>query len=419
MKKLLSAILAVAAVVSACKKSETPGTPTVSFIEPSTSNGTVTLMLSVSNYSSTEAVSVPVEFEGTAVLGTDYTVSAEAFIVGGPAPVLAITITPVTFSNNKIIASISAPSGFTLGEKSQLEITLDAGSFGSMGRLTFDSAKADIFATGNIGILISTMDDTDDQWMDNDTYISVEVDTENSTAVLGEHFEFVGGQYAFVEGDNYEGSVKIKVLKCEEGKNTFTLRFNDSRFSNGTQASILVTIVDVYAKLDGEWVINDLIMDREAFSEINYLYGEEEFVEYPDFNSADKIRFDVAGNKFHPDFQSNFKRYFIGEANMEPGEAMTIDLTTDYFFGEQGTFLLVSLDNVNRYFSDTEFSEDKQGYIGVNITEDENGEELLDFYVIDYTSHTFITSALNFYNKEKPVATGVGFYIRMNFKRAN
>lgn len=160
-------------------------------------------------------------------------------------------------------------------------------------------------------------------------------------------------------------------------------------------------------------------MDREAFSEINYLYGEEEFVEYPDFNSADKIRFDVAGNKFHPDFQSNFKRYFIGEANMEPGEAMTIDLTTDYFLGEQGTFLLVSLDNVNRYFSDTEFSEDKQGYIGVNITEDENGEELLDFYVIDYTSHTFITSALNFYNKEKPVATGVGFYIRMNFKRAN
>ena len=418
MKKLLSAILAVAAVVSACKKSETPGTPTVSFIEPSTSNGTVTLMLSVSNYSSTEAVSVPVEFEGTAVLGTDYTVSAEAFIVGGPAPVLAITITPVTFSNNKIIASISAPSGFALGEKSQLEITLDAGSFGSMGRLTFDSAKADIFATGNIGILISTMDDTDDQWMDNDTYINVEVDTDNSTAILGEHFEFVDGQYAFVQADDFIGYIKINVLKYEEGKNTFTLRFADSRFSDGTQPTILVTIVNIYSKLDGEWIIKELEMDKEAFSDINYGWiPEEELAEYPEFNPNDKIRFDIENNKFYPEFQSKFNRYFIGDANMEPGSDCTVYIDNNYPQGTKNV-LLVSLDNVNRYFSDTEFSADKQGYIGVRFIE-EDGEELLDFNVIDYTAKSFNYSNFDYiYNEEKPVANGAGTYINMTFKRA-
>ena len=417
MKKLLSAILAVAAVVSACQEPKDMEPAIISFLEPQVSEGVVTIMLSVSNYSSSEAASVPVTFEGTAVKGVDYTVSSEAFTVGGAAPMLAININPIKLEGSTVKATLTAQDGFAVGENSSVSITLDEETFGSIGFVSFWSEETKIGSMGEITMFVTDDEDYEKE-LANDTQIAVEV-TGNSTAVLGEHFEFVGGPYALVPGGEYEGIIRIKVLKYEEGKNTIELQFNDARFGEGWMyPTIMITIEDIYSKLDGEWVINELIMDRDAYAGINYMLTEEELAEYPEFNSADKIRFDVDNGKFYPSFQSKFKRYFIGEANMQSANRDYVITLSNDVIPENQSVLLVSLDNVNRYFSETEFSEDKQGYIGVTFIEGDNEEELLDFYVIDYTSHSFAQSYLDIYDKEKPVATGCGHYIRMTFKRA-
>ena len=62
---------------------------------------------------------------------------------------------------------------------------------------------------------------------------------------------------------------------------------------------------------------------------------------------------------------------------------------------------------MNRYFSATEKSEDKEGYIGARIIDGDNGEKLLELHVFDHTSKSFMPELLDnnyIYGTEKPVA---------------
>ena len=95
MKKYLSAIMvAMAAFLVSCDPEDATSDATVSFNSPVAvwSDGTAVAGITVSGYSG-EAVSIPVIFGGTAEKGVDFTVSAEAYTVGGAQPVTEIIIT--------------------------------------------------------------------------------------------------------------------------------------------------------------------------------------------------------------------------------------------------------------------------------------------------------------------------------------
>ena len=81
---------------------------------------------------------------------------------------------------------------------------------------------------------------------------------------------------------------------------------------------------------------------------------------------------------------------------------------------------LLKLDNVNRYFSATQQSEDKVAYIGVRNIKNENGETLLDVYIIDYNSKSFAYPAFEeygMYDTNKPNATLGGMQINFTLKK--
>ena len=84
------------------------------------------------------------------------------------------------------------------------------------------------------------------------------------------------------------------------------------------------------------------------------------------------------------------------------------------------TLQLLKLENVNRYFSATEVSTDKVAYMGVkNVTDSESGETLLDVYIIDYNSKSFMPSfdEYGMYDAEKPTASLGGMQINFTLKK--
>ena len=67
-------------------------------------------------------------------------------------------------------------------------------------------------------------------------------------------------------------------------------------------------------------------------------------------------------------------------------------------------------------------SADKEAYVGVRIITDEaTNAELLDLYVIDYESKSFINLvAMGYdfmYNPSKPVADSPGMFLNATFKK--
>ena len=81
------------------------------------------------------------------------------------------------------------------------------------------------------------------------------------------------------------------------------------------------------------------------------------------------------------------------------------------------TFLL---DNTNRFFAKKEKSEDKESYIGMRLISEEGEDEtLLDMYIIDHTSKSFMPEleSTGKYSPEKPVAASPGLYLNLIFEK--
>ena len=398
MKKSLFMIFAAmtALFMVSCEPEDTVEVPTVS-------------------YNGTEPVTIPVNFSGTAVEGEDYFVSAEEFVIGGLEPVSTITVRAANSDaeGKTVTAALGAPDGFALGNLSSVTFTLVPvqlyASFESQVRTGVVSAGVTVQIFDRSGMFYRV-----GQAMT----ITLEVDETKSTAVLGTNFEFEGGKSEIViEQNGLEGTLILNMIEpYDENHNKVVLNIVESdNIHIGTYGSVEVTFSgSPWEALDGEWVINELVTDQEYF-EGSWYDMCTGYNLLPQFNANDKITFDLEAGTFTPAFESSFKDYFIGEANIAQGE----------YFDYHGTFdpalLLVELDNVNRWFSPDEQSDDKVGYVGIQFTTDsETGEELLDFYVLDYESHTFCPEwndpSYPMYDATKPTASMM--YLNMTFKRA-
>ena len=83
------------------------------------------------------------------------------------------------------------------------------------------------------------------------------------------------------------------------------------------------------------------------------------------------------------------------------------------------TLQLLLLKNVNRFFSSTEKSTDKEALLGVrNIVDESTGEVLLDVYIIDHNSKSFLQSVSDWaYLDTKPTAPVSSAYINFTLKK--
>ena len=118
MKKIFTLMCTLAVVFSACTSNEMTSVPSVSFetAVPVISDGTATFKIVVAEYEGTEAVSIPVTFGGTAVRGTDYSISADAFVVGGDSPVTEIVVTALVYGKDAdVMLTLDLPQGWKSG----------------------------------------------------------------------------------------------------------------------------------------------------------------------------------------------------------------------------------------------------------------------------------------------------------------
>lgn len=407
MKKFYVLALAAMTLLAGCKK-ESASLPSVSFETaiPTTVDGTSVLSISVSDYTGTEAVTVPVKFSGDADKGTDYTVSAEAFVIGGPSPVTSIVVTPVDYTSKKTVkAALELPEGFAAGKYVTTEFALS----GPVGVVSFSSKKSLLTASAVISVDVLKTDGSL-LALQNGDEIEVVVNTEKSTAVEGTDFRFKNGNKAVIAPMKSSGTVELEYIGSEtvEGEKSIVLDINlNGKYSGGQYISTTIEILGSYWNmLGGKWVINEILTDAEFF-EGSYSDMCTKYDLLPALNANDSFEIDLEKGVFKPSFESTFKDYFIGEANITKDEEVTYHTGLEASYRDQTTVQSFILDNVNRYFSASEQSEDKEGYIGARIIDGDNGEKLLELHVFDYVSKSFMPEMLtkwDMYGTEKPVA---------------
>ena len=428
MKKCFAIALAALTVFAACTKEGGVKTPTVSFetAQPLTIDGAATLSLKVSDYTGTEAVTVPVKFAGDAVKGDDYSVSAEAFVIGGSEPVTTITVTPVVYGSKKSVsASLEIPEGFAAGSYTSCSFTLSD----ALARCSFATSSTTLVSTLSIEVNLIGNDDKAYSVQDVEE-IAVEVDTEKSTAVEGTDFRFKEDKKAVVfDAMKSTGKVEIEYIETAEnaGKTVVLKLAPSNKYEIGQYGTVTVKLLGSFlGKLGGTWVMNEIVTDADALDELGYwsmYYDNPSMYEgLPQFNAEDKITFDVENLNIIPEFKSEYKNYFYAESPFILGE-MYKELHTANDRDSVVDCQILIFSNINRYFSSTEFSEDKEGYVGFRFSTDENNNEILNMYVIDFESKTFLANELadpemGWYNATKPTCTMTGTFLIANFKRA-
>lgn len=418
MKKYLSAIMvAMATFLVSCDPEDATSDATVSFNSPVAvwSDGTAVAGITVSGYSG-EAVSIPVIFGGTAEKGVDFTVSAEAYTVGGAQPVTEIIITPTETGAGKTVSmTLSAPDGFKIGAIPMCQVEME--SF--VGYASFQK-QSDVLKNSLEVSVNLTDEESSALILESPATVELEVDTEKSTAQEGVHFEIEFADDAegvFIDAGEKSGTFTLKFLKAEAGHDVIVLKIAEtSQFSVGAYPEMTIYISGPdWDKISGTWTMNEIVTDAQYFIDSYGSWMTITTEGFPELNAADKVTIDTEGGKFIADFQSAFSNYFLGESSMtSAGEFL---LRTG-MFGEGITLQLLQLDNINRYFTAGNLSENDEALVGVQITYDENGTELLDMYIIDYNPQSFLKELNEWFDPEPPVAAFSGYYINMTFKRA-
>lgn len=417
MKRTIAAIFSAAAMLAACSQEDLSQSPQVSFIsaEPEISSETAKFRIITRNDGSDKAVTIPVTFGGTAEKGTDYTASADAFIIGGESPVDSIVITALKLGTDKTVSlTLDLPAGFEAGWFKTSEYTLQD----KYGYLSFRNGKALLADTLDISIQVTDRDGTIKSSAGNGI-VNVRIDTEKSTAVEGTHFSFVEtSEIGLVTGDSQK-SIRIAALEenVQEGNDKIVLNItHGEKFDLGQVQELEITLLGrSWKALDGKWQMDTLITDS-LYMENIWKDTCSALDSLPVFNESDAITFNLASSSASPSFRSAFGDYFIGSSNITKGELLDLDLGN----GETASVQTFMFSNTNRYFSPDEESEDKESLVGFRmIADSETQEEMLDMYVIDYTSKTFMPEldSLGLYAAEKPVAAAPGFFLNAVFKK--
>ncbi len=413
MKKIIYMII-FAAAFTAC--SDGIGlNPAMSLFNdrPEILDETAVFRLAVVNMPDSSERRFPVVFGGTAEHGVDYEASADEFVYGGENPVESIVLTTLKFGTGKTVSlSVELPEGMESGKYMTSEYILHDNpayiSFAQPYKIMPDST-----------FISFTLNDKDgkSKALGIDAEISVSVVADKSTAVEGEDFEFADSSHFTIKSGQNKGELKIKKLKVRPtaGRDKIVLALSHAeKFGEGFVRELEIDLMDtLWRTLDGRWSIDTLVTDTTYMEKF---WGAQcsGYDLFPKYKSNDAVKFDLEASVFEPSFFSDFDMYFIGDSGFRMGSDLTLDLG-DGRSAELQTFVL---DNTNRYFAKDPVSEDKESLVGARIIEgQEEAPDTLDFYVIDYTSKSFMPEleTMNRYAAEKPVAASPGLYLNLKF----
>lgn len=239
--------------------------------------------------------------------GVDFTTKDKNFVIKAGESEGTITLTRIKENiedNNKetLINLKSVPKGYVLGLMDYATIKL----YGKAGNImSFSDLESSLCYETPFFISLEKMKGGKYK-AEADTKFELEVDP-SSTAIEGEHFEFVDGRFAQVKRKKTEGYFTLKFLKKEEGKDNIIIRFKPKEgFCAGVVSSTTIKIDGPY-NLNGKWSFDKIVnAENIAWG----LSGEEKL---PTGSQKDIIEFKGDSYKeytFSCDIKSDFKNYF-------------------------------------------------------------------------------------------------------------
>lgn len=421
MRKFLFALLAAPLLFGACSDDNDESTPTLSFAKPvlALSTGSVTLDLQVSGVdlsSLASPVTVPVAFSGTAVKGSEYSVSAEQFILGGNNQSLSITVTALDNYDEakEIVATLGSVADFIPGKNATTKISL-----GVKGKImySFSVKSMTMGETGSVQLDLYTATGAK-YTAEQDIVIPIEI-AEGSTAVENTNFTFEGAKQLVVAQGKSSGAITLKAGTLETGKDKVVLKTgleNNKGFVRGQYNEITVTIFGSYfSKLEGTWKMSaEGNYDPTEFANLNGSSSDNDkptfdadMAALPAYNAKDRLVFTEEG--LTTSLESTLKNFFRENSGISKGE----EIIVREGMGTKVPLQLILLDNVNRYFSATEQSEDTEAYIGINFKDGDSNK--MKIYFVDYISKSFLVDKI-YYDETKPTATYSPF-ISFTFER--
>jgi len=421
MRKFLFALLAAPLLFGACSDDNDESTPTLSFAKPvlALSTGSVTLDLQVSGVdlsSLASPVTVPVAFSGTAVKGSEYSVSAEQFILGGNNQSLSITVTALDNYDEakEIVATLGSVADFIPGKNATTKISL-----GVKGKImySFSVKSMTMGETGSVQLDLYTATGAK-YTAEQDIVIPIEI-AEGSTAVENTNFTFEGAKQLVVAQGKSSGAITLKAGTLETGKDKVVLKTgleNNKGFVRGQYNEITVTIFGSYfSKLEGTWKMSaEGNYDPMEYANLNGSSSEydkptfdADMAALPAYNAKDRLVFTEEG--LTTSLESTLKNFFRENSGISKGE----EIIVREGMGTKVPLQLILLDNVNRYFSATEQSEDTEAYIGINFKDGDSNK--MKIYFVDYNSKSFLVDKI-YYDETKPTATYSPF-ISFTFER--
>ncbi len=423
MKKTIPFLLMLLTVVFSACSNDDDDVFKVSFenAEYSLTKGSIEVRLTVQNAPSV-STEIPVTFGGTAVKDEDYTVSATKYVVGGNETVQTITVTAKNnFTEDKTITM--SLSGAKTGKNATATINLGVQDK----RLYSFSQKAYVLGQElDVEFDLLNAKDGSAYVAENDMEIEFDIDEALTTAEGGVHFEFETNKAVVSKGSS-KCTVKLYGEEFEEGKNVIVIKpvlTEAEGFVAGQFPTATITIVGSYASdLLGTWTMKTMDTDYDYFYGMwGDWYAESKFAGLPAFNKDDTFTFsgDGAANgyKLTTSLKSTLKNYFRESSDF----SFDKEATYQFSMTDKPTVQLLKLNNVNRYFSATETSEDKEAYIGVrNVTDEETGETLLKVYIVDYNSKSFFYPDFEeggMFEATKPTATMAGVALFFTLQKA-
>lgn len=403
MKKVLFYLFAMCSIIATSCSSDDDGNPVeiaeLNFKQArySLAKGEVELKL-ISDQPATTTVSIPVTFSGTAVEGTDFTADEAITLKAGETEaILKVKRIEENIGEEEkelVVNLGTAPTGFKLGVGNYTAVEL-LGNTGVI--MSFDNPTDILSLSGIYYVSLQKMAGGNYK-VPTAMNLNVEVDP-SSTAVEGTHFEFSEGKYAIFAANKYQGSVAIKFLKKEAGKDKLVLRLSQKDgFAYGNNATITISINGAN-QLAGTWAFDKFANKEWLKSSYPPEYGAGYYDEatFPKASSNDKITFSGNSYKeytFTPNLAGDLKNYFNKECKA------TFEKEENKVFQELGypkvekRVAIYQFASVNVNFSASHHKE-RPAKVSFRVTTIDN-QKVLECTLDDYEPTGFFTGIYEF-----------------------
>jgi hypothetical protein len=318
-------------------------------------------------------------FSGGASLNPLEVTPGYAFEFAAGSTTATITITRKTLGSGSLSVSLTPNASFKVGTTPTAEVT-----FLGANVYSFDTDTDVLADTREYKVTLETADGKPFSFA-TDTEIPV-VLSPKTTAVAGVNYEFVGGNVAKFQAGKSEGTVTIKFLKYEEGKDKLLIALDNTNLRRGNYGYLTIYITGTpnfagewqYAgiwKKNADWWANSWTVDAEALALI------------VDGSSSDSFKFEVGdgGYQFTPNFAGKLKNYFtkatkaayIGARDERMQELASMNPPTWQMFRYE-------FDEVNKAMSATD-NKAAKGRVGFFFaTDDDTNKEYLIMTIYDY-----------------------------------